>query len=60
MVTFKRSEGIEDENFNILGVHWKIQLLGGGGGFTKKKGERGDCLRRGAGQFANQGGDLKF
>ena len=20
------------KNFNILGVHWKIQLLGGGGG----------------------------
>ena len=32
----------EDENFNILGVHWKIQLLWGdqywGGALPKKEG----------------------
>ena len=32
-------------NFNILGFHWKIQLLGG---FTKKQYRGGDCLKRGA------------
>ena len=38
--------GLRMENFNILGVHWKIQLLGGeftknrhrGGGLPKKEG----------------------
>ena len=29
LVTFKRSNGIKDENFN-MGVLWKLQFLGGG------------------------------
>ena len=32
-----------------MGVHWKIQLLGGGGGH-KKPIQRGNCLKRGAWQ----------
>ena len=28
LVTFKRRNGIKDENFN-MGVYWKIQFLGG-------------------------------
>ena len=35
------------ENFNILGVHWKIQLFVGGGGHEKPIYRR-DCLKRGA------------
>ena len=34
------------KNSNILGVHSKIQLLGGK--FTKNQYRRGDCLKRGA------------
>ena len=33
------------KNFNIFGVHRKIQFLGGEG--HKKPIERGDCLKRG-------------
>ena len=33
------------KNFNILGVHWKIQLLGE---FEKNQYREGDCLKRGA------------
>ena len=48
------------KNFNILGVHWKIWLLGGG--FTKNQYpiERWDSLKRGGGgQFTNlKGGGL--
>ena len=29
LVTFKRWDEIKDENFNIMGVHWKIQFLRG-------------------------------
>ena len=37
------------KNFSILDIHWKIQLLRGGGGELKKKQYRGeDCLKRGA------------
>ena len=34
------------KNVNILGVHWKIQLLGGGGGVgvTKKQYRGGEGL----------------
>ena len=40
------------KNFNILGVHLKIWLLGGG--FIKKQYRVGDCLKMGGlGQFAN-------
>ena len=31
LVTFKRWEGVKDENFNITWVQWKIQFLGVGG-----------------------------
>ena len=31
LVTFKRYDGIKHEKLYILGVHWKIRLLGGGG-----------------------------
>ena len=33
------------KNFNILGVHWKIQLLEGK--FTKNQYREGDCLESG-------------
>ena len=29
LFTFKRQDGVKDENFNIFGVHWKIQILHG-------------------------------
>ena len=35
------------KNFNILGVHWKIRLLIGGGGSQKTNIEAGDYLKRG-------------
>ena len=38
--------GLRMKDFNILGVHWKIQLLGGSSWKTDKGG--GDCLKRGA------------
>ena len=34
------------KNFNIMGVHWKIQFLGGGGGVHEKSLYRGNCLKR--------------
>ena len=34
------------KSFNILRVHWKIQLLGRG--FTKNQYRGGNCLKRGA------------
>ena len=41
------------KNFNILGVHWKIQLLGGGGG-SQKNNIYGGLPKKGElGQFAN-------
>ena len=48
LVTFKRwgKMGLRMKNFNIMGVHWKIQFSRVG--FTKKPIYRGDCLRRGA------------
>ena len=50
--------GLSMKNFNILGVHWKIQLLGwgGGGGFTKKQYRDGGLPKKGGlGQFADLG-----
>ena len=39
------------KKFNIFGVYWKIQLLGGGGDLEKPI-YRGDCLKKGRfGQF---------
>ena len=39
---------LRKKNFNILGVHQKVQLLGR---FTKNQYRGGDCLKRGLGQF---------
>ena len=33
--------GLKMKSFNIMGVHWKIQFLGGGGGDYKKPIYRG-------------------
>ena len=30
LVTLKRGDGLRMNNFNIMGVHWKIQFPGGG------------------------------
>ena len=38
--------GWKMKNFNILGVHGEIQVLGGGEGHEKPI-YRGDCLKRG-------------
>ena len=48
--------GFRMKNFNIIGVHWKIQFLGGGwrrgGRFTKNKYIRGITQKGGLRQFA--------
>ena len=36
---------LRTKNFNIFGVHWKIQLLRGGSRKTNTEG--GECLKRG-------------
>ena len=36
VVTFQRWDGFKGKKFNVMGVHCKIQFLGGGGGLTKK------------------------
>ena len=41
------------KNFNILKVHWKIQLLGGG---SCKTTTEGGLSVKGLGQFADLGG----
>ena len=48
LVTFKRwgKMGLRMKNFNIMGVHWKIQFSRVG--FHKKPIYRGDCMKRGA------------
>ena len=46
------------ENFNIIGVHEKIQFLGGGGGFTKNLGEQFPDLRGGLAKM-REGGDFE-
>ena len=47
------------KNFNILGVHWKIQLLGGGGGGSGKTNIEGRLPKKeGLGQFADLRGGL--
>ena len=43
--------GLRMKNFNILGVHWKIWLLGGE--FKKNRYRGRDCQKRGLGQFAD-------
>ena len=49
---------MKDENFNVFGVHGKIQVLEGG--FSKNQYIWGDCLKRGGGlgQFADLRGGL--
>ena len=42
--------GLTIKNFNIFGVSLKNPILGGGG--PRKPIQRGDCLKRGIGQFA--------
>ena len=41
--------GLKMKNFNTLGFHWKIQLLGDGE-FMKNRYRGMDCLKRGAWQ----------
>ena len=43
--------GLRMKNFN-MGIHWKIQFLGGDGG-QEKPIYKGDCLKGGLGQFAD-------
>ena len=45
VITKNSNWEILTKNFNIFGVHRKIQFLGGEG--HKKPIERGDCLKRG-------------
>ena len=45
--------GLKMKNFNIMGIHWKIQFSGEGGGSHEKPIYRGKCLKRGLGQFAD-------
>ena len=40
---------MKDENFNVFGVHGKIQVLEGG--FSKNQYIWGDCLKRGGGAW---------
>ena len=56
LVTFKRQDGIVDEK--LLGVHWKIQLLGEWG--SRKTNKEGGLPKKGGiGQFADlRGGEL--
>ena len=44
------------KNFNILGVHWKIQFLEGGSRKTNIEG--GNCLKRGAWAVCQFKGEL--
>ena len=45
--------GLTMKNFNIYGVHWKIQFLGGGG-LMKNQYRGGGFPKKGdLGQFAN-------
>ena len=45
--------GLRMENFNILGFHWKIQLLGGSSQKTNIEGVVGLPKKGGLGQFAD-------
>ena len=53
LVIFQRWDGLRLNIFNIMGVHWKNQLLGGGGGRGQFSDLRGG-LTKGVGNF--QGG----
>ena len=52
--------GLRMKNFNIMGVHWKIQFLSGGGGVTKNQYIYREDLpeKGGLGQFADLRGGL--
>ena len=51
--------GLRINNFKIFGLHWKIQFSEGeAGGSQKTNIKRGDCLKRGLGQFADLRGAL--
>ena len=41
------------KNFNILGVHQKIRLLEGVGGFTQNQDRGEDCLKERGWKFAD-------
>ena len=47
--------GLRMKNFNVLGVRWKIRLLGGG--FTKNKNRGGYYLKKGGAWTVCQGGE---
>ena len=36
LITFKRRDAGLSKKINIMGIHWKIHILGGGGGVTSK------------------------
>ena len=46
LLLLKDKMGLRMKDFDILGIHWKIRLLGGE--FTKKWYRGGDCLERGS------------
>ena len=45
LVFLKDGMGLRIKNFNIMGVHWKIQFLEGG---ARKSNIGGNCLKMGA------------
>ena len=45
LVTFKKWAGLRNKNFNIMGVHWKIQFLVGW--FTKNQYVKGGLPKKG-------------
>ena len=53
LVTFKNKMGLRMKNFNILGVHWKIRLLGGE--FTKNRYREGNYLKSLGGAWQERG-----
>ena len=50
LVTFKGWDGLRMKNFNIMGVYWKKWIFKG---VQEKPIYRGNCLKRGLGQFAD-------
>ena len=49
--------GLRMENFNVLGIHWKIWFLGRGRVHETPL-QRGYCLKKGLRQFADLRGNL--
>ena len=63
LITFKLWDKVKMKNFNIMGVHWKIQFLRGGpekpiyrGNFPQKnrEGRGGGWWKRGGGVFGGR------